>query len=520
MARTRNNRNKSGKGSNQNSGLASLFALNSQLLQDSASFSYNTPLGSKLSGVQSGNTKATTYIPGVMAIAVKTTPGLAVDGSAPINTASNNIYSFVRHANSGHSNYDAPDLMLYLLGVGELLRYHAHLVRMYGILNTYSQVNRYLPVAVFDAMGVDFYDLQKNMADFHYFINAFAVKIGSLCVPASMPYYRWQIEMMSHVYQDQPSEKSQLFIHVPDCFYKYNPTATKKGGSLDPIAFSTFSRVIPSNRDKYLKYADLVSLGLDLVNQIVPDEDMNIMSGDIRKAFGADGLWKTFQISAEYSLLPEYDPNVLNMINNTTPIRCYATTDAPLPSWSIFSDVEKNAVVFDPDPNPAGSDILPRYLSGRYPVNMPWDAVTPANTMLGTQMTVRAAAPATEWSNLFFTSLPAILCTDIWLVRGSASFPTVPANAALVPGILLPDDSATDSSAQAIIAAYSSNFNQAPTLIIGSSQQSDGDILFEAFVGDMQNYTMVDGFELAKMHETALLSLLNVPQLGFTTLTR
>ena len=96
------------------------YALNSQLLVDAASHAFSDATGTKIPWSTKGYNEHLIVpdiasIPGVMSFRIAPTVGISTDQSSAVNVAARNIYSYVRHANSGHSNYDAPDLMMYLL---------------------------------------------------------------------------------------------------------------------------------------------------------------------------------------------------------------------------------------------------------------------------------------------------------------------------------------------------------------------------------------------------------------------
>lgn len=131
------------------------YAQNPQLLRDTASFPYSWPLGNKLNLGQHAPEINKGSIPGIMGIYTAPTFGWADNPNSPINVAARNVYSYVRHANSGHANYDAPDLMLYLCAMDSIYSYLSYLKRVYGVVSTYSYTNRYYPKAVIQAMHVD-----------------------------------------------------------------------------------------------------------------------------------------------------------------------------------------------------------------------------------------------------------------------------------------------------------------------------------------------------------------------------
>lgn len=509
---------------------AGLFSLNPQLLADTASYSYNSPLGNRVGPLNASSPYSggeMTYFPGVCALYMACTPGLSGDGSSPINTAANNLYSYVRHANSGARNYDAPDLMLYMMGVSELHKFHHCLVRLYGLLNIRSQVNRYYPEAFFDAHGVDYLDLATQMADFRAYINWFAVQIGSMCIPASIPYTKWMTEFFDHVYQDAEDVKSQTYIHIPDRFYLYEGFASDRGGQLVPTALFA-PKLAAADRSKFIKLKDLQSFGRAMISKIVPDEDCGTMSGDILKAFGADNVWKTFMIPEDYSVFPIYSDRVLNMINNTTAADWFAqpTGGAFDSSYNIISDANTVEIIYAPVLDTSRM-LVPEagFWGGSVPVNLFWDSPTPEDTMVAIQSTVRLASVQLSSDKGSITSLstsflPTMLCTGVYVLTAVQGYPTYPCSVTPVMHITCPSTSVVDSTAQAIGIARLTNFKAFPITIVASDEIADTYYSQVAYAGDIQNYTLMSAYDLEKMHYSALLSLFNVPQMGSYNITR
>lgn len=296
------------------------YAQNEQLLKDSSSFPYSWPLGNKLNlGVNAPEVNKGS-LPGVMALWVTPTFGWSDNPNSPVNIAARNIYSYVRHANSGHANYDAPDLMLYLCAMDSIYSYLAYLKRIYGVISTYSYTNRYYPKAVTTAMMVDYDDIQRNLADFRGFINSFAVKVGSMCIPASMSYMAKHMWMFSGLYYDSDQAKAQTYLFVPGCLYRYALDGDGAGMlegfnlSLEYLTNSSSDVTNPG----VINFKNLRKIADDMLNPILQSEDMNIMSGDILKAFGPAGIYKVDGISETYTVLPSYEPEVLDQIQNAS----------------------------------------------------------------------------------------------------------------------------------------------------------------------------------------------------------
>lgn len=277
------------------------YAINPDLLRDAASIPFSQAAGTQYQVVP-GSPEA---VPGIMVL--KTIPCFSdiASPSAPINIAATATYSFVRHANSGSANYDSPDLMIYIAAIAQIYSYINYLQRMYGVMNLYSHANRYLPAALIHAMGAHFDSLQQSLANFRYGINTLIYKAASLACPATMTYFRRLAFLFSGIYSEGESVKSQLYMYVPEFFMQYSETESQSGGSLKPLLFPA----------TYMSCEQLIEYGNQLLDPILSSEDMNIMSGDILKAYG-DNILKLAPLDSNYMVIPVTDLNVLEQMQN------------------------------------------------------------------------------------------------------------------------------------------------------------------------------------------------------------
>lgn len=290
------------------------YAQSPQIIRDFASLPFGNPLGSKLPSTVFGPGNGYS-ISGIMTLYYTPAIGVASTENSAINVAMRNIYSYVRHANSGHANYDAPDLMLYLLAMDSVYMFHAWVKRLYGQLMLATTYNRYYPKALIESELVDYEDLQANIADFRGFINLYAVKAGAMAVPNSMSFMARHTWMTEGLYVDDASTpKAQTYKYVPENFWKFQLDDQGAGSLVNVGQCIGLAGGIVSNR----KFADIVALGNQLLNPILANEDMNIMSGDILKAFGESGIVKMSGITEDYMVLPSYSPEVLSQIENAT----------------------------------------------------------------------------------------------------------------------------------------------------------------------------------------------------------
>lgn len=398
------------------------YAANPQVLKDVASFPYGWPLGGEFDLGSLADNFDVNAIPGVMAIYTAPAFGWADNPNAPVNVAARNIFTYVRHANSGSWNYNSPDLMLYLLAMDSMYSYIAWLKRLYGMCAYYSVTNRYYPKALIEANGVDFQDLQGNLNDFRGYINMLAVRAGQFVVPSSMAYTAKHEWMYSGLYTDAATDKPQTYMFVPDGFFQYGLTAiTDSGGTIFTSGELSYKKLMPKfgnltgapvdyavgsmTPTKLLTFQDLQAYGDALINPLLQSQDINVMCGDILKAYG-DNVHKISGITEDYTVYPAYDMEVLDQIQNATFIGEYAA------GTSITQDPTKGWLKFTP------TQTYPYAFTGQYfrspgfnaywgkkIVNFQHGDVEPAATMEATRLTNIASAQDNANNTLQFNTI-------------------------------------------------------------------------------------------------------------------
>lgn len=289
----------------------SWYALNPALIRDAASIPFSWAVGTPIdlsNPLYEGNATRMQSIPGICTIDIVPGYGRALSPSDPINVAATSIYSFIRHANSGHSNYDSPDLMLYLMAMSQVYSYINFLQRIYGCATLYAQRNRYLPDALLQCQGVDVEDLRTNLANFRYGINILIDKAASLAVPSNMSIFYRHAFLFQNVYVEGSSIKDQLYLMNPAGFHKFTLEDETSAGMLEYTSLP------------YMTVDNMLHYGSDMLARIIQSEDMNIMSGDILKAYGTGGILKLASLSPDYRIVPVNDPLVLSQFKNATAI--------------------------------------------------------------------------------------------------------------------------------------------------------------------------------------------------------
>lgn len=520
----------------------SWYAQSPALLRDSASFPFSWPVGAPTNfdlvpfGTVSKTSQVAESIPGIMAINFSPTIGVSKDQTSPINIAARQIYSFVRHANSGHANYDSPDLMMYLIAMDSAYMWLSYMTRVYGTAMVYSTNNRYLPKALLKVMNANFDDVHSNLAQLRFYINEFAYKIASLCVPAGMSYFTRHAWMCSNVYLDSNSSKGQMYVFVPASYYVFREQVN------GPAYLTARSTQVSGREIENLTVNDMVEIGKEILEPILSSEDMNIMSGDILKAFGGDNLMKVSPIDEAYTVEPIYVEEVLTQIENAVAVgHGYSSPfGSSFPSNPGPNDITQS-VTF---PNEGailqsfktqfnsfygGTSASPfKYTDAagtgwlqRKKINFHTETVTPEMMMVATRMSNMIdpiAGSDGKWSTAnVLTSGSEIIHSfqPYQLVKGEPVFNKY-LNEIRVSSVLDLDQFTESIGALFNIISDFAQFDWAPGLI-GMKSTSDGTDTFSNYWGDTldtDNYSLLTVHDFERMNETALLSMFSVPQMA------
>lgn len=494
----------------------SWYAKNPELLRDAGALSFNNPVGSKISYVGSVKVADKDYVnadqfytPGIMVMKANPIPGISANSNSPLNVASRNIYSWVRHANSGHANYEAPDLMIYLLAMDNAYLMYAHFARVLGVIMAYDQKNRYYAKAMVEALGCDYDDLSSNIADLRYFLNMYAKKVNALYVPATLDLFKRHSFIFSRLWKDADSEKAQIYAITPSCYYVFSPKTVETGGKLTRKEM----RVTQKGAEALYTYRDIQTLLNGIINPILTDEDMNIMSGDVRKAYN-EALFTLGTIPEDYVVFPEYDVTMLHQIHNASIV--------PGTLSEGLGDVTQSDGYLDYNPSYNAYGYGSRDLWTLQPfITVRSNTVTPEMVMESTRLS--AIYTLGELGGFEIESCGSELLESAWVgyfTGADSKLTFVPVCTAIVAA----KENSTESVGQlyntyedclSMLTRYST-FDWAPPVDLwlynNASGATEPRMLYAGRYQDVDNYTVLDSNVLFKLNETALLSLFGVPQ--------
>lgn len=294
------------------------YALTEQIAKDFGSIPYNRLPGLQLN-LPAQKKSGTAYsalsnnprrIYGVCRLRYVTTRGVARQKTDGINMAASQLYTFVRRANSGARNYEAPDLMMYILAMDEIYAEYAELVRAVKTVGLYDIENHYLPDLLLTAMFINPTDARQNIAQYRGQLNVLASKINAMAVPKYFNIFKRRDFVASNVFMDSSSKRGQFYVYVREGYYTFTGVGSEKGTSLEYTAGS------PSGSGTQTLQQRMNRL-VSMIDALFYDDDAITMSGDILKAFGDSGLYHVEETPENAVLTLAFDEDALAQIENS-----------------------------------------------------------------------------------------------------------------------------------------------------------------------------------------------------------
>lgn len=495
---------------------ASWYHASQKLLNDAGRFSFNNPAGINVP-ITPADTDVVTwqenvtghYIPGIATIPMFTGPGVSTDNHSAVNIAAKNLYSYVRFQNSGHANFDPADLMLYFLSMDSAYQWYATLLRLYGTIQYYNARNRYYAEALVTAQGFDYADLIKHLPDLRYTINRYVRQIGTLCVPGNLSIIKRHAWLFSNVYLDHDDPKAQIYMYTPAGLHFYNEL--DGAGRLDFVPWRSLSTNCNDNgtiNKTYLDYEDIVGVCNTMTKYLMTSEDIGIMSGDVLKAYGAEKLYTLSMIDSDFTVIPSYNQEVLTQIRNAT-LNNFRAEDIVASYMGISQDTTTGALVWDPQImssqyDPASSKDQAHQIfdtNGKTIIDLPMSNPSPDDVMIATRLTCMPQAIKSNGNITFICGTEVACSARVW------TFTRLSDGEVIVGWVDVPRICNTTETLCEI-----STFDKHP-FVYAITYKGDSGWSYK-MLGDLENYSVISDIELQKLHEVAILSEWDVPEIG------
>ena len=487
----------------------SWYVPDQNLLADVASIPFNYRTGDPYI-VTNELADQTVYVPGVVSVRYVPTYGTITSPNDPVNVAATAAYSWIRHANSGSRNYDAPDLMLYLMAMDSVYSGITWLQRSISMLNCFNAQSRYFPNGILKACGIDVEAGQVfgKLPYYRAWLNNLILRATTLAVPRTLPLYERHAFMNSNVYSDEPNGKAQMYVFNPDYLYKFQLN-TDGSGMLAATQFMPDATSVQT-LDTFFGIVQ------SCIDAIYGDEDAGIMSGDILKAYGANGIFKLVTVPEDLVLVPVYDRDFLEQIHNATIVGEFLSGDITQHLEEVGSGLtsylQQTLLLLDDYKNSSYPGSTAGIVqNGPKFLDIHQDP-TPEVVMKATRFMMADFIAGTTGSSP--TLQPTAVGTEIvtaarlYTFEGTASNPTL--SAVGFGGTFLSAAAAVSRISRAMQVSYW------PLLYLWETQPNDHYGMY--LLGNTDRMTLLSVQNIRQLHQVAMLGVFNVPRLtlGFT----
>lgn len=460
-----------------------------QFAKDATTISFSNAIGAKLQGFEIG---VDWYTPaGIMRLDYLPTLGSINSNSDAVNVAARAMYDIINAKNSRNPSYDPSDLMMYVLAVANAWSLHAWLKRAIGLMLTYSSVNRFIPDALLQSMGLAPVSAQNDITKWRNVANQLAIKLNMLAVPNGIDYFKRIIFMNSGLYVDDPSAKASLMYFNPRAFLMlHDPDDTHDASYMRYI-------MMPSPTGG-LTPSDIESVIHGMIDPLFNNSDIVTMSSDIIKAYGMENLFRLPEITENDVTVPEFNLEILMQINNARVLPMGAEL---INKYTITQDMKYNGLrAAVSTMTSSATKFLVNFAGKPIPLNMPMDNPSSDDVMEATRLVyaVDAQGRVITSSTEFLTNVHIITFTmnadDAWVYTDTEVSPYL----------------TTQTYNDAFINKVSmyEKFHCAPLLYaIRLSNTTESNVLHNRCLSDLQNYSVISSSDLDIMNQAALLSI-------------
>lgn len=435
------------------------------------------------------------------------------------NVAARNIFANIRKFNSGYSNYDPTDMMIYLCAINEVYVMYSNVARALGVYNNYDVFSKYQPKLLIEALGFNYEDMIHHLPNYRTLLDSVAARINKFAVPNNVSFIARQFWMPSGIYSDSANRKAQIMAFRPAIYRVYNETSAT-GGKLIAQPYNY------TDSDSLETY-DSISLKFeDMINAITGSEDCGIISGDIRKAYDTN-VWVLGAFPDNYQVLPSHDYTVLAQMENLTLTGRLSSGENDDIEYALaqinidqVNDVDNGYITYAPQfhaympikdaPNDPRT-VLPV-------INAHTDQTDPSYVMEATRLktvldygtgSLETLAMGTEFvtsAHIFSGDMRFHIASTVANVPSYSD--TVHNKYSHTPWIELDVSAEADFYMEIMLLANYYVFDWAPCLTI--LQNKNANITECNVLCDLDNFARITVNQLRTMHDTAMLSLFNV----------
>lgn len=278
-------------------------------------------------------------VPSTWALRFYPSIGWSEDNNSPASQAAKEWYGKVRESFSGGLDADAPDFMMYVIGLDSIYSYISTLQRLYACLNSYTPENPSIPESILAALGLSDEQVQYFRANLDRLwgaINQLTRQSLKFRCPDVMDILRRHFWMNQNVYTDSESLNGQLYVFVQRGYYMVE-TDSEGATMLTMLDAPTFTGATDLVKVLY-------DFGSNLISAMNAWDDGYTISGYLKRAFEGSPDFVVPLTANQAVITPVYVEEVLYQIENARTI--IGTINAN--SLDITQDVNTNALIHKP----------------------------------------------------------------------------------------------------------------------------------------------------------------------------
>lgn len=254
---------------------------------------------------------------GLMILHYVPSVGVSLGSNSGISIAANQLYAEMRKNNSGAKNYEAPDLLMFVLAVQDLIRNIAETMRVLRLTDKYTFKNKFTPkVLVENGLGFDYDDLMANRAVYMAQLNTLIASTNTLGIPKYFTSLMRRVYVASTIWKDSDANQGQLYAMRSFGYYTWDTKTEETGTSLQFTPYTADLDAISTGYRTLEKLSDRLSTIEAQISAILSDTDALTMEGDIQKAWDPSNLVYVNFITQEEVQDFTFDEDALAQIEN------------------------------------------------------------------------------------------------------------------------------------------------------------------------------------------------------------
>nr|AIY31273.1 capsid protein [Dromedary picobirnavirus] len=234
-----------------------------------------------------------------------------------VNLAARQLFLRLSAGNMKSTEYGPEDVGLAMLGIGQLLAFMSYIRRFFGLVYLTSNRNRIVPNGLINMLGINAEDFVAHISDYRARYNYLVDLASRIPFPANIKYFEKCNDIYAHIYADaSDSQMAQLIAFLPNSVWEFSDTYSDMGSGLHTVPVAAVS--MSTNPTKTM--GDLLDQMSTLINGLFNSTALlKVYSDILRLSEKGEITLLTFPIlQTDYTVIPEYNPEIVRMVHNCT----------------------------------------------------------------------------------------------------------------------------------------------------------------------------------------------------------